>query len=42
MKIFDHIYECIILGVLLIPVWALIEKHGIGGFISLAVDTFTL
>lgn len=42
MKILDHIYECIILGVLLIPVWALIEKHGIGGFINLAAETFAL
>ena len=42
MKILDHIYECFVLGVLLLPVWFLIDKHGIGGFINLAVETFTL
>lgn len=42
MKILDSIYNCIVLAIGLLPVWYLVEKHGVKGFLSLVIETFQI
>ncbi len=42
MKILDNLYNCIVLTIGLLPVWYLVEKHGVKGFLSLVVETFQI
>ncbi len=42
MKILNHIYGLFVLSIGLLPVWYLVEKHGIKGFFSLVIETFQI
>lgn len=42
MKILDNLYNCIVLAIGLLPVWYLVEKHGVKGFLSLIVETLQI
>ncbi len=42
MKLLDKIHSLFVFSVLLLPVFYLVDKHGLEGFVKLVGETFSL